>query len=154
MQILCNGETLLLSAFQYSGACTGIGGNRGQQTYAEPGGGYDVALLSLPEVQGQPQRHPRLHGGVEGAKFPLGGREGGREGGKEGGISRLPAAGRRQRTDMRHILFSEKLGTIATSSFSARNSTSAGSMPAAHVPHPATCDRVCKGLREQTGVRC
>ena len=89
-----------------------------------------MTLLPLPQVHCQPQRHLCLHGGVERTKLPLG----------EGGGAR----NRKMRfianriysflTEMRHILFSEKLGTIVTSSLSAKNSTSAGSIPSAQNP--------------------
>ena len=46
-------------------------------------------------------------------------------------------------TEMRHILFSEKFGVMVTSSFSARNSTSEGSIAACH--HFITT-HVCKSI--------
>lgn len=86
--------------------------------------GLYSAFVSLLQVERQPQRYLGVHGRVEGAKVAL-------EGEDDStciSVNTWQATAKRQLTDIRHILFSEKFGTTTTSSFSARNSTSTGSI--------------------------
>ena len=83
-----------------------------------------------------------MHGGIERAKITLQGKTG-----HHFFFFLLTKHFVQLHTDMRHSLFSEKFGVMVTSSFSARNSTSAGSITMAQLAASAE-----PKLRKITGV--
>lgn len=96
-------------------------------TNREPGWWLYSTLVPLLQVDGQPEWHLGMHGRVERSKVPLC---------LQGNITTCTLTwevhylwGFLQLTDIRHILFSEKFGIMVITSFSAKNSTSNGSIP-------------------------